>query len=208
MKNLSLIWNAVLTIAVIVLGYKQFSGGSSSSGSVSSSASAGGKNIVYVNTDTLLSNYDYFKDIKKELENKRYRVESDLAQKGRGVELEMAGAQQKAATMTQAELQATELRLRKLQSDFAQYREIESQKLAQEEAKRNEELINSIQEYLKKYNNDNKYHVVLGYTKGGGILFADPSLEVTQKVLEGLNKEYKAKKATEKPAETKPAGKK
>ena len=205
MKNLSLIWNAVLTVAVLVLGYKVFSSGETASVTTSSS---GNEKIVYVNTDTLLSNYDYFKDVKKELENKRYRVETDLAQKGRGVELEMAGAQQKAATMGQAELQATEMRLRKLQNDFVQYRDMESQKLAQEEAKKNEELINSIQEYLRTYNKTNQYKVVLGYTKGGGILFADPALEVTQKVLEGLNKEYKVKKATEKPAETKAADKK
>lgn len=202
MKNISLIWNAVLTVLVAFLLYKQLG---QSGGAATPSGTSGADNIVYVNTDTLLTNYDYFKDVKKELENKRYRAETDLAQKGRGVELEMAGAQQRAATMTQAELQATELRLQKLQQDFVRYRDVELQKLGQEEAKKNEELINSIQEYLKKYNNTNKYKVVLGYTKGGGILYADQSIEVTKKVLDGLNKEYKAQKPKE---ETKPAAEK
>jgi outer membrane protein len=35
----------------------------------------------------------------------------------------------------------------------------------------------------------------LGYSKvGGGILFADASVDVTQKLVDGLNKEYAAKK--------------
>lgn len=193
MKNLSLIWNALLTVAVAVLLYMQFS---KKDGNSAATQTADGRTIVFVNTDSLLSNYDYFKDVKKELENKRYRVETDLAQKGRGVELEIAGAQQRAATMTQAEAQATELRLSKLQQDFVKYREVEATKLGQEEAEKNNQLITSIQDYLKKYNKDNKYQFVLGYTKGGGILFADETLDVTKKILDGLNKEYKAKQPT------------
>jgi len=34
---------------------------------------------------------------------------------------------------------------------------------------------------------------VLGYSKGGGILFANADLDVTKKIVEGLNNDYKAK---------------
>ena len=57
------------------------------------------------------------------------------------------------------------------------------------------ELYDRIAEYIKKYNKQNKYEFVLGYTKGGGILFADQSNDATKQILDGLNKEYKEKQA-------------
>jgi outer membrane protein len=189
-KNPLIIWNIVLTLLV---GYLLFKGaqGTSSTGGTST---ADGRSIVYVNTDSLLTNYDYFKDTQKELQNKQYRVQTDLAQKQRQVEMEASYAQQKAAAMSQAELQATQIRLQKMQGDFVAYRDAEAGRFQQESGKKNDELINSIQAYLKKYNSTNKYQFVLGYTKGGGILFADEDLEVTKKVLEGLNKDYASNK--------------
>jgi len=101
--------------------------------------------------------------------------------------------QQRAQTMTLDQARATEAALQKEQQELLQYRERAAQSLAVEEQKKNEELYNQIFEYLKKYNKENKYEFVLGYTKGGGILFADSPNDVTRKVLDGLNKEYKAK---------------
>ena len=71
--------------------------------------------------------------------------------------------------------------------------------VGQEQAKKNEELYNNIREYISKTNKANKYEFVLGYSKvGGGILFADPSVDVTNKIIEGLNKEYAATKGDKK----------
>ncbi len=204
-KNPLIIWNIVLTLLVGFLLFKT----SQSSSAGAGTSTADGRSIVYVNTDSLLTKYDYFKDTQKELENKQYRLQTDIGQKGRQVEMEASYAQQRAQTMTQAELQATQLRLQKMQSDFVAYRDGEAARFQQESGKKNEELINSIQAYLKKVNSSNKYQFVLGYTKGGGILFADDKYEVTQKILEGLNKEYAANKKPEAAkADTSKTGKK
>ena len=56
----------------------------------------------------------------------------------------------------------------------------------------------------KKYNRENGYQYVLGYQKGGNILYATPDLDVTQKLIDGLNKEYRdTQKEAAKPAENK-----
>jgi outer membrane protein len=195
-KNALIIWNALLTIAVGYLWYNNCTNCEAPTTKGGVAKTADGKSIVYVNTDSLLSKYEYFKDTQKELENKQYRLQADLAQKGKALENEAVAAERKAPTMTQAELQATQLRLQKIQSDLVAYRDNQSAALAQESAKKNEELINSIQTYLKKHNDQSKYQFVLGYSKGGGILFADDKLEITQQILDGLNKEYKDKKGS------------
>lgn len=192
MKNLPLIWCAVLTLVVGFLFFKQ-NGSNTTSGPMSAS----GKRIVFVNTDTLLTNYQFYKDAQKEFENKGYRLQVDLGQKERALQGEVAAIQQRASAMTQAELQAADLTLKKKGSELQQYSQQKQAELGQEQAKKNEELYNNIREYITKINKENKFEFVLGYSKlGGGILFADESVDVTQKILEGLNKEYGASKTS------------
>lgn len=193
-NNTSLIWNAILTVAVLVLFFLHFSGSkNSSSFSGADSTSIQGRRIVYVQVDTLLKNYAFFDDTRKELESKRYQLENDLSNRGRSLENEIKFFQQKAQTMTLDQARATEAQLGKKQQDLIAYRDRSAQTLAQQEADKNEELYEMIHQYIEKYNKENEYEFVLGYSKGGGILFANSALNVTQKILDGLNKEYKEK---------------
>lgn len=193
MKNASLILNIVLAFAVAVLYYLHFKGTPSQETTATAvPTESKGKSIVYVNVDSLLTRYDFFKDTQKVLESKRFQLDNDLNTKGRNLQNKAAFFQQRAQTMTMDQARATEAALQKEQQELLQYRERAAQQLAVDEQKKNEELYNKIFEYLKKYNKQNKYEFVLGYTKGGGILFADAPNDVTKKVLEGLNKEYKS----------------
>jgi outer membrane protein len=193
-KNASLILNVILTIAVAVLYYLHFKDRQPETVSdVKAPVEAKGRSIVYVNVDSLLTKYDYFKDTQKVLESKRFQLENDLTAKGRNLQNKVAFFQQRAATMTQEQGRATEASLQKEQQDILAYRERAAQNLAAEEQSKNRQLYDQIYEYLKKENAKNKYEFVLGYTKGGGILFADQSGDQTSRILAGLNKEYKDK---------------
>ncbi|MCE6989068.1 OmpH family outer membrane protein [Dyadobacter sp. CY323] len=194
-NNTSLIWNIVLSLAVAVLFFLHFSSGpSADSGAVSDGGVVAGRRTVYVQVDSLLKNYEFFKDTRKELENKNFQLENELNTKGRSLQNEVAFFQQKAQTMTPEQARSTEAQLMKKQQDLVAYRDQSAQALGQEEAKKNEELYKNIRSYIEKYNKENGFEYVLGYSLGGGILFANPSLDVTQKILDGLNKEYKGGK--------------
>jgi outer membrane protein len=182
-----------LTILTIGFAFSYFN--SSTVGSASTTKTADGKRIVFVNTDSLLTNYQFYKDAQKEFENKGYRLQVDLGQRERALQAELQAIQQRASAMTQVQLQAADMTLKKKGAELQQYSQQKQAELGQEQAKKNEELYNNIREYVGKVNNQNKYEFVLGYSKvGGGILFADASVDVTQKLVEGLNKEYAAKK--------------
>ncbi len=199
MKNASLILNVILTIAVAILYYLHFKDHQPDTVStVKAPIEARGKNIVYVNVDSLLTKYDYFKDTQKVLESKRFQLENDLASKGKNLQNKVAFFQQRAATMTQEQGRATEASLQKEQQDIIAFRDRAAQNLAAEEQTKNKQLYDQIFEYLKKENAQNKYEFVLGYTKGGGILFADQSNDQTSRILAGLNKEYGAKQTAKK----------
>jgi outer membrane protein len=191
-NNTSLIWNIVLTLAVAVLFFLHFSSKPSADSGVAADGNVvAGRRTVYVQVDSLLKNYEFFKDTRKELENKNFQLENELTTKGRSLQNEVAFFQQKAQTMTPEQARSTEAQLMKKQQDLVAYRDQSAQALGMEEAKKNEELYKNIRSYIDKYNKENGYEFVLGYSLGGGILFANPSLDVTQKILDGLNKEYK-----------------
>ena len=201
MKNASLILNVVLIIAVAILYYLHFKDRQPQSAVTTVSAKpadAKGRNIVFVNVDSLLTKYEFFKDTQKVLESKRFQLENDLTTKGRNLQNKVAFFQQRASTMTQEQGRATEAALQKEQQDIMAYRERAAQTLAAEEQTKNKQLYDQIYEYLKKINAQNKYEFVLGYTKGGGILFADPSADQTKVILAGLNKEYQPKEPKKK----------
>ena len=199
MKNASLILNVILTIAVAILYYLHFKDHQPEVAPVAKTpVEAKGKAIVYVNVDSLLNKYEFFKDTQKVLESKRFQLENDLATKGKNLQNKVAFFQQKAPTMTQEQGRATEASLQKEQQDIIAYRDRSAQNLAAEEQNKNKQLYDQIYDYLKKINAQNKYEFVLGYTKGGGILFADPSADRTKAILDGLNKEYEEKQTPKK----------
>ena len=60
------------------------------------------------------------------------------------------------------------------------------------QSKSSEELYHRLNQFMRKFNKDRNYNYVLGFQKGGGILFANDSLDITKDVVEGLNKEFEA----------------
>ncbi|ARK09539.1 OmpH family outer membrane protein [Fibrella sp. ES10-3-2-2] len=198
MKNASLAINVVLAIAVAVLYYLHFKEHKLGADVKETPKLVEGRKLVYVNIDSLAANYEYFKDTRKVLESKQYQLENDIQTRGRSLQNEVAFFQQRAQTMTQEQGRAAQASLEKKNQDLMAYRERAAQGLALEKAQKDDELYNQIFDYLKKVNSQNKYEMVLGYQKGGNILFADGGSDATKRIIDGLNKEYKEKQTATK----------
>jgi outer membrane protein len=161
--------------------------------------SGGGKStqpsgrIVYVNTDTLLNNYEYYKDVVKDFDNKRFVLENDLAKRSESFQNEVALFQRRvqAGGLSEDQARGTQAALQKKEQDIMMFRDNAAGNLQSDQSKKTEELLNNISAYLKKFNSGDKYDMVIGYSKGGGVLYAKEDLDITKAVLEGLNKEYK-----------------
>lgn len=201
MKNLSLVLNGVLLVAVAVLYFLHFKQPQSQTqgatlvdlknDSIPSSVTAA--EIAYVNTDTLMEKYEYYKNTVTELKNRRQKLEQEVSGRARALQNEVAAYQRKGASMTVEQLQATEKNLQQKDYDLRQYSEKLASDLAKEEQAKTDELLQKISDYLKKYTQGKPYKYVFAYTKGASaILYAQDNLNITQEVLDGLNAEYKA----------------
>lgn len=151
--------------------------------------------IVYVNSDSLLNNYEYFKAVKDQFQEKSKKAQSDLTAKGSAFQREVAAYQQSAASLSADQRANTEQRLARKQQELATYNQNAGNALANEEAVENEKLYNKVSDFLKGFAKTKGYKMVLTYSKANPtVLYADESLDVTKEVLAGLNGEYKKNK--------------
>jgi outer membrane protein len=184
---------AVLAIAVIILFYLQLKKPAEEKTIPSVASKPIASNIVYVNSDSLLDNYTFFKNKKAEFESReeeirqRLKAESDKLQKDAG------DYQDRAATMTENERAKKEEELMQRQQALMKKKDDMLGSFDEEQSKFNEQLYAKLSAYLKEFNKGKNYTFILGYQKGGGILFANDSLDITSQVLNGLNKEFETK---------------
>lgn len=210
MKNLSLVFNAVLAVCVAILFYLHFSSknaGSSSKNEIIITDSTGvstplvldlkPSQFVYVNSDTLLENFEMTKVIRKELENHRKSSENSFQSKVQAFQSEIQNLQERASSMTQEQGEAKQKELAVREQQLGEMQSQLQEQLGKKEAEKTEALHNFISDYLKR-NYSDKYTYILGYSQGGGILLANESLDITNEVVKGLNKEYEATKKNKK----------
>ncbi|MDJ1504613.1 OmpH family outer membrane protein [Xanthocytophaga agilis] len=200
MKNLSLALNIVLLVAVAVLYFLHFKKSDTSGQGAKlvdlkkdTLSSAAAAEIAYVNTDTLMAKYEYYKTTLDNLKSRREKMEQEVNGRARSLQNEVAAYQRKGNSMSVEQLQAAEQNLRMKDAELRQYSEKLANDLAKEEQQKTDELLERISEYLKKYTKGKPYKYVFAYTKGASaILYAQNNLDITQEVLDGLNTEYKA----------------
>jgi outer membrane protein len=195
MKNLSLILNFILLVAVGILYYLHFNTEKPEAEATTTEAPVlltepATSAIVFVNSDSLLTKYDYLKSKKTELEARQKKMEAEMEAESSKLRKDYENYQQRGALMTDAQRQQTEEQLMMRQQQLMQKEKTLLSKLDDEQEKINETLHNNLTTFLKDYNKGKNYQFILGYQKGGGILLANDSLDITQWVLEGLNKKY------------------
>lgn len=198
MKNLSLIINVLLTVAVVVLFALHFSGKSVNTGPAPAAAVAAASTdlrIAFFNSDSLMEHYEMFKVERDAMEAKMKDAQTRFANKQRAFEKEAAEFQQRAQYLTITEKEAKEQRLYDQQQQLIQMQQQLSDELANAEQEVNLRIFETIETFLKEYAAQNNFTYVLSYSRGGGIWFADKRLDITSDILKTLNEEYSKKKA-------------
>jgi outer membrane protein len=166
----------------------------------SESVSVADLKVAYVLTDSVIARYTYFKEKSGEITQKGKNFESELGSRAKGFEQEVANFQQTAQAMTPNQARAKQDELVKKEQNLMTYRDNIMQELSGDEAKLYSDVYDQIQVYLTEYAEANNLEMILSYTRGGAIWYSNKSLDITDIVVEGINKKYEASKT---PAATK-----
>ena len=201
MKNLSLILNILLVVAVGVLFYLQFSSHKKCgvriirSATGDSCATIPPAVVAYVEMDSLNNSVDFIKGKRTELENEQKVIMSEYENAYRGLEAEKNNFLQKGDAITQQEAQAFQEKLMYKQQDIENSKQAKGQKLAEKGAKMMEELQGTLKEFLAEYNKDKKYTYIFATGNGLDYLFyKDSALNITPEIIKGLNAKMKSDK--------------
>jgi outer membrane protein len=203
MKNLQTLLNVVFGAGLLSLGFLHFYSGSSNENHAGTPSKKDARIILpdsgnsmgavaFVNTDTLLEKFQSFKAMREAFEKKSIQAESEIAGRMRSLESEYMEVQKKiqSGTMTETLIKDAEQTLGRKQQELALLREQKTGQLLEEEKNLGKQLNDRIFEYMQEYAPAHGLKYVLGYTRGGGILYAADSLDITPAVLEGLNRKY------------------
>lgn len=195
MKNISLILNGVLLLAVAILYYLHFSSTHSETKSQEPAAAANLK-LAYINSDTVLKYYDYFNVNRQKLEDKGKKMDQEFRNRAQSLQNDINAYQRNLGSMTIGQAKAVEEDLGKRQQNLQLYQRSLEQEIINEQSKMNEELYKKITDYLKIYGQANGLDAVLKYDPTSDLLYGGQALDITQVVIKGLNEAYKSESTT------------
>ena len=151
--------------------------------------------IVYFNLDRVLNEYDMANDLGSVLQSKLQSIDQEVTRRGNKLQSDLNAFNEKIekGLLTRSTAEAQNEKLVKQQNDFQTYYNQKQQEMQEEQAVTMNQIANAIKEYIDKFNEEKQYALIIA-TQGDilpqPIVAGDPSLDITDILIEGLNAEY------------------
>jgi Skp family chaperone for outer membrane proteins len=204
--KVSMVWSALLTIVVVALAVKVFSGSAADTKEQNvpvpaAFAKEGGPDatvVAFVNGDTLNQRYAFIVEKSKDLDAKmasaEERVKREYGPRQAQYEQNMRYAQEH-PEMSEAEAMALQQDMERLQMEMDEIQQREVGVLQKKEADLQKELIERVNRYLEKYTRERGIDYVINkQSEFQVLLYGNPDYDITAEVIAGLNAEYEAEK--------------
>ncbi len=197
-KNLSLVLNGILLVAVIILFILVL--GNKSGKKVNEVAKKGDSTVVvelpiaYVNIDSLLLNYTFAKNANEALISKQENSRATLNQRARVLQTEMDEFNRKLennAFLSRERAEDAQKSILKKQQDLQQLEGNLTQQLMEQQEKMNRQLRDTINAFFKEYNKNGKYELIISNTANDNVLFSKKTYDITNDVIVQLNARVK-----------------
>lgn len=198
-QYLSLIINGIFGVAIVILFILHFCGSSCGTNNqkgktLNKAESVQVLPIAYINIDTLLLNYNFAKDAYAKLLDKSERTQVDFNKKMTQWQKEGAEFQRKYQSnsfLSRERAEQENARLMKKRQELEELDAKLSQEFMEDQKKMNNQLIDTINIFLKDFNKNKKYQLILSNTAlNNNVLSSDSIYNITSEVIELLNGRY------------------
>lgn len=159
--------------------------------------------IVYFNLDTILNDYDMANDLRSVVETKVNSINQEVTRRRNKIEKDIKAFSDKLnkGLLTQSVAQTQNQKLVEQQQSFETYASQKQQEILEEQQVMMNQLADAINNYITEFNADGKYAMIIA-TQGDilstPVVAADPALDITDILLEGLNAAYVKEKNSQK----------
>ena len=149
--------------------------------------------IAYVDTDSIMLQYEYAKDLEQGLKSYQKQLESSYEGQLRKLQTDFENYQKTGDKLTLTEQRRKEEDLMKRQQELPEVQQKMMSQLQERQVEDNKKLLNSVYAFIKDYNSKNKkFNIILSKSYvSSSVLYADQGLDITKEIIKGLNQEYK-----------------
>ncbi|MCQ2330714.1 MAG: OmpH family outer membrane protein [Paludibacteraceae bacterium] len=197
MKKIQIAIDAVLVAAVVALFVLYFCKGNcckkQTEGVPVAEVVEGNLPVAYLNVDSLLVNYTFAQEAQEKLMSKQEDARLKLNTQGKTLQQEMADFQRKYennAFLSQERAQSEYQRLQRKQQDLEELEQKLTNDILLENQKLNLQLADSLMAFLKEYNADGKFQMILSNQGKDNVLMAADGMDITADVVAGMNARY------------------
>ena len=200
MNKIHLSIELVLAAAVVALFVIVFNGRSKAPEapqSVAAPVVEGAMPVAYLNVDSLLLQYTYAQEMTEKLLRKQEDARLKLNTKARTLQKEMEDFQRKLennAFLSRERAENEQQRLLRKQQELEDLDAKLTQEIMTENQKFNMQLADTLMAFLKDFNADGRYQIILSNNAKDNILMAAEGYDITSAVVSGLNSRYTKKK--------------
>lgn len=189
----STIVSVILAVAVALLYLLHFLGNKTGIVQLGTENAGTSKSvsIAYVKMDSVLFTYELAKKLTSNLQLNQESFNKEYSAKRIKFEKEAAAFQEKVRLggfLTEERAKLEQERLVGQQQEIERLDYELTQKLKEMQGQINQQIIDSISSFLKSYNADKKYDIILN---SASMLEGTPKFNITKDVAVGLNKRYK-----------------
>lgn len=146
---------------------------------------------AYVNVADVMKDYKAVKTLQKEIEEEQNALQVKYNEIAQDFQKEAREFDEASKHMSRKKAEARYQELLQKNQQIQQAQQAENTNLQQDSQKRMDEVIEDFKDFVKEYAKSNGYTYILGATESGNVLYGDSSLDLTEEILDALNKDYK-----------------
>ncbi len=146
--------------------------------------------VAYVDSNVLLSQYQGMIDARADYSKLSSEWQARIDTLAMDVQNELKRHEKELSKMSKKEKELSEQLLRNKQQQLVNYQRAIQDKAAEEDSKMTQGVISEVNAYLEEFGKKQSYKIIFAATNAGNILYADDAINITEEVVEGLNKRY------------------
>jgi outer membrane protein len=200
MKNGLLIWNVVLSLVAGFLLFKQFSAKKTVNSvvkTVSGESTVSNKQfrMAYFEMDTIASQFDLVKTLKKELTKKEDDINAEMTNRNQAIQQKLNYYQKllSEGKLSKEDEEAASNEVKNMDNEMKNRKQQMDQEYNNFMVTKQNEIKSKIGAFIKEYNKTKNYSYVVS-DDPGLFYFQDTAFNITSDVIKGLNEMYKLKK--------------
>lgn len=146
--------------------------------------------VAYVKVAIILEKYKGLQEVRSKFQQKEADWKSSVDTLTYKFNVALAQYNQEMSKLDTEQRKSREIALQEQGMTLEKYRKSINEKADKEEDKMLQGALNQINSFIESYGKKANYTLIIGTTSAGNLLYGDEKIDITNEILEQLNKNY------------------